>query len=216
MDSLFAKADAIHPLSKKKTTKFDRKQTKKTDTRKNASAKAGPSTDRTVVSVTQNTSLPRSLRPSSPPPENAPKHAHIKDLKLRTQLNRQAAHAARTKTLLEDAALLLTGDAGVVRAEGDMEKTWRVSQDEIVRRAGQEAATGRQEWRLDGGPYRSRYSRNGRCVGARWCRSDLTTSKKKTLGDCRERGARSHVRLANGHDACGTAVAGDVSGHHVR
>ncbi|KAH0826386.1 WD40-repeat-containing domain protein [Lanmaoa asiatica] len=163
MDSLFAKADAIQPLSKKKKANIDsRKQGKKTDTRKNASAKPGPSSDRTLASVAQNTSIPRSLRPTSPPPENLPKHAHIKDLKLRTHLNRQAAHAARAKTLLQDAELLLTGDGGSIQAENGMEKTWRVSQDEIARGAGQEAAKGRQEWKLDGGPYRSRYSRNGR------------------------------------------------------
>ncbi|KAF8559395.1 BING4CT-domain-containing protein [Imleria badia] len=158
MDSLFAKADAIQPLSKKKKAKADRKQP---DTRKNLN-KPGPSSDRTLASVTQNTSLPRSLRPSSLPPKNVPKHAHIKDLKLRTQLNRQAAQAARAKTLLQDAELLLTEEAGWIEAENEMEKTWRVGQDEIVRGAGQEAAKGRQEWRLDGGPYRSRYSRNGR------------------------------------------------------
>ncbi|KAG8221747.1 WD40-repeat-containing domain protein [Butyriboletus roseoflavus] len=163
MDSLFAKADAIQPLSKKKKAKFDRKQGKKTATRsKNASTKAGPSSDRTLASVTPNTSLPRSLRPTSPPPGNVHKSAHIKDLKLRTQLDRQATHAARVKTLLQDAELLLTEDVGIIRAENEMEKTWRVSQDEIVRGAGQEAAMGRREWKLDGGPYRSRYTRNGR------------------------------------------------------
>lgn len=171
MDSLFARADAIQPLSKKKNTKPDRKQGA---THKNVSAKAGPSTDRTLSSVTQNTSLPKSLRPTSPPPANVPKHAHIKDLKLRTHLNRQAAHATRAKTLLQDAELLLTGDTGLIQTENDMEKTWRVSQDEIVGGAGQEAAKGRQEWKLDGGPYRSRYSKNGRFVGVGsefvyWC-----------------------------------------------
>lgn len=167
MDSLFARADAIQPLSKKSKAKNDRKASKKiTDGRKKASDESQPrsSSDRTLASVTQNSALPRSLRPTSPPPENVPKHKHIKDLKLRAQLNRQAAHAARTKTLLQDAELLLTGNAGMVQVENDMEKTWRVVQDEIVKGAGREAAKGRQEWKLDGGPYRSRYSRNGRCV----------------------------------------------------
>ena len=164
MDSLFAKADAIQPLSKKNKPKNDKNRSKKSDTRKNASTKPGPSSDRTRTSITQHTSLPRSLRPTSPLPENVPKHGHIKDLKLRAQLGRQAAHAARTKALLQDAELLLTGDVGMVEVENEMEKTWRVSQDEIVRGTGQEAAKGRKEWILDGGPYRSRYSRNGRFV----------------------------------------------------
>ncbi|KAF8836563.1 BING4CT-domain-containing protein [Paxillus ammoniavirescens] len=161
MDSLFAKADAIQPLSKHKKTSKQGKQGKKPESKK-APSKAGPSSDRTLTSVAQNTSLPKSLRPTSPPPENLPKHTHIKDLKLRTQLNRQAAHAARAKTLLQDAELLLADDAGLMQVENDMEKTWRVGQDEIVKGAGQEGSKGRQEWKLDGGPYRSRYSRNGR------------------------------------------------------
>ena len=46
--------------------------------------------------------------------------------------------------------------------EDEMERTWRVGQDEVVKASGQEAARGRREWTLDGGPYRSRYTRNGR------------------------------------------------------
>lgn len=180
MDSLFVKADAIQPLTKKSKSKHDKKPGKKTssDVRKSnpvnpkstskSKPGAGPSSsssvDRTLASVAQNAALPRSLRSTSPVPDNVPKHSHIEDLKLRAELNRQAAHVARTKVLLQDAELLLTGDAGAVQAESEMERTWRVSQDEIAREAGQEAAKGRQEWTLDGGPYRARYSRNGRFV----------------------------------------------------
>jgi hypothetical protein len=49
-----------------------------------------------------------------------------------------------------------------MEVEGEMEKTRRVGQDDLVRGAGQEAAKGLREWKLDGGPYRSRYTRNGR------------------------------------------------------
>ena len=49
-----------------------------------------------------------------------------------------------------------------MEVEGELERTWRIGQNEIVESAGQEAALGRREWKLDGGPYRSRYSRNGR------------------------------------------------------
>ncbi|KAG1720547.1 NUC141 domain-containing protein [Suillus paluster] len=75
---------------------------------------------------------------------------HIKDLKLRTKLNRQAVH------------LLLASEAGKMQVENELERTWRIGQDDIVQGAGQEAAKGRRELKLDGGPYRSRYSRNGR------------------------------------------------------
>jgi U3 small nucleolar RNA-associated protein 7 len=99
-----------------------------------------------------------------PLPENVPKHAHIANPKLRSELTRQSAHAARSKALLKDAELLLTEDAGRIEVEGEMEKTWRIGQDEIARSAGQEATKGRREWKLEGGPYKSRYSRNGRFV----------------------------------------------------
>lgn len=58
--------------------------------------------------------------------------------------------------------MLLTEEKGMMEVEGELEKTWRVGQEEIAAAAGQEAARGRQEWKLDGGPYRSRYTRNGR------------------------------------------------------
>lgn len=158
MDSLIAKADAIRPLSKK-----PRAISRPTQ------PKAGPSKkpttdDPTAVSVSQHTSLPRSLRPSSPPPEEAKKYSHIHNKKLRTHLSRQSTQNARSKRLLKDAELLLTEDAGLMEVEGDLDKTWRVGQNDIARSAGQQAAHGRQEWKLDAGPYRTRYTRNGRSV----------------------------------------------------
>lgn len=158
MDSLIAKADAIRPLSKKPRSNPRHSQ-----------PKAGPSKkptpdDPTAASVSQHTSLPRSLRPSSPPPEETKKYSHIHNKKLRTQLSRQSAQNARSKRLLKDAELLLTEDAGLMEVEGELERTWRVGQDEIAQSAGQQAAHGRQEWKLDGGPYRTRYTRNGRSV----------------------------------------------------
>ncbi|KAF8121516.1 hypothetical protein EV363DRAFT_1301879 [Boletus edulis] len=113
-------------------------QPKNPDTRKNAPTKpkphAGPSSDKTLASITPHTTLPRSLHPHSPPPPTSRNTGTSKTASC-------AAHAARSKTLIEGAEMLL---------------------DEIVKGAGMEGAKGRQEWRLDGGPYRSRYSRNGR------------------------------------------------------
>ncbi|EGN97133.1 hypothetical protein SERLA73DRAFT_92118 [Serpula lacrymans var. lacrymans S7.3] len=137
MDSLFARADAIRPVHKKRN----------------------PSSDRTLSSIAPHTALPKSLRPSSPSP---PTHKHIKNLNLRSQLTRQAHHAARTKSLIHDAELLFKEDNGGMHVESQMERTWRVGQRDIAQGAGEEAAKGRQEWILDGGPYRTRYTRNGR------------------------------------------------------
>ena len=156
MDALFARADAIGPIQKR------RKTGQNVPKRRPKPEKAGD--DKTLDSVALHTSLPKSLRPTSPPPENLPRYSHIANKKLRTQLTRQSANVARAKALVKDAEMLLTEEAGLMEVEGDLEKTWRVGQCEVVSAAGQEAARGRKEWKLDGGPYRSRYTRNGRSV----------------------------------------------------
>jgi U3 small nucleolar RNA-associated protein 7 len=155
MDALIAKADAIQPLGKKRKTTHaaSQKGTKR--------SKDSSSSDHTLHSITKHTSLPKSF---SKLPEAAPTHSHIANKKLRTELNRHSAQAARAKELLKDAEMLLADEAGKIEVEGEMERTWRVGQKEIVQGAGQEAARGRREWKLDGGPYRSRYTRNGRFV----------------------------------------------------
>ncbi|KAI0051620.1 BING4CT-domain-containing protein [Auriscalpium vulgare] len=108
------------------------------------------------------TSLPKSLRAGGPPPADARSFGHIPNKKLRTHLTRHSAQAAHAKALVKDAELLLETDAGGMEVEGEMDRTWRITQDEIVKEVGLEAARGRKEMVLDGGPYRSRYTRNGR------------------------------------------------------
>ncbi|KAJ7363775.1 BING4CT-domain-containing protein [Mycena albidolilacea] len=139
MDALIAKADAQGPRQKKRKIFHDN----------------------TSDSVKQRTQVPKSLQDKDLA-LSVPAHKHIANKKLRTELVRNATQAARAKTLLEDAELLLTEDAGLMQAEGALERTWRVSQSEILEGAGQDSARGRREWKLDGGPYRSRYTRNGR------------------------------------------------------
>jgi U3 small nucleolar RNA-associated protein 7 len=109
-----------------------------------------------------NTALPRSLRQTDPSPEKSRKYKHIANQKLRTTLHRQSANSERSKALLKDAELLLPNEAGKMEVEGDMDRTWRMSQDEIVSSVSVEAARGRKEFALDGGPYRAKYTRNGR------------------------------------------------------
>lgn len=113
-------------------------------------------------SLIANTALPRSLRTTDPVPQNARKYNHIANKKLRTTLRQQSANAERSKTLLKDAELLLPNEAGQMEVEGDLDKTWRISQDDIIKAASVEAARGRKEFQLDGGPYRAKYTRNGR------------------------------------------------------
>lgn len=151
MDALLAKADAVRPYKRWKFNDDGPHSTKQFEL------------DSTAKSILHHTSLPKSLRPGSPLPNEAKKYSHISDKKLRAELSRQSAHSARSKALLEDAAFLLEHEeSGTMEVEGELERTWRVGQDEIVQSTGQEAAKGRREWKLDGGPYRSRYTRNGR------------------------------------------------------
>ncbi|KAG5643435.1 hypothetical protein DXG03_000943 [Asterophora parasitica] len=150
MDSLFAKADAIQPLGKKRKVSHPKSSQKSKDT-----AQA----DRTLQSVSKHTSVPKSF---SKLPDAPSTYGHIANKKLRLELNRHTAQASRAKALLEDADMLLGDEAGKIEVEGEMERTWRVGQGEILKGAGEEAARGRREWKLDGGPYRSRYTRNGR------------------------------------------------------
>lgn len=220
MESLFAKADAIRPLKKRrKTDKDDHRPKPKT------SASTEESNDLTLFSITQNSGVPKSLRPSSPTPESALTYTHVKDKKLRTHLTRESIHSARSKRLVKDAELLLPEEKGKMQVEGDMEKTWRIGQDEIVQAAGQEAARGRREWKLDGGPYRSRYTRNGRQV--LFIRSRVLKISKsflhvftfyfvgsladlsglQTFGHCWFIGACSYVRLADWYDAFGATAS---------
>lgn len=148
MDSLIAKGDALGPAGKKRKTYH------------NSPAVGSSNNDRTFQSIQKRTAMPKSLQMETP--ENTHSYKHIASKKLRTDLTRQAAQNSQAKALLEDADLLMTGEAGVMEVDGEMERTWRVGQDEIAQNAGQEAAKGRREWKLDSGPYRSRYTRNGR------------------------------------------------------
>ncbi|CAK5262201.1 unnamed protein product [Mycena citricolor] len=141
MDALIAKADAAEvrqPRHKKRKT----------------------SHDETRDSIKKHSRVPKSLNDDAP--LDVPRHRHIPNKKLRKELTHQATQAARARTLVEDAAMLLAGDAGLLQAENDLERSWRVGQAEIETEAGAEASRGRKEWYLDGGPYRCRYSRNGR------------------------------------------------------
>lgn len=157
MEALVAKADAIKPLNKKRKpqSKSSTKSTKKP---------ADVTNDHTLQSINKRTSVPKSLAdaPNAPTPTKSA-YSHIANKKLRTKLDRNAAQTARGKALLDEAAeMLLMEEKGGMQVEGEMERTWRVGQSEITESAGQEAARGRREWRLDGGPYVSRYTRNGR------------------------------------------------------
>ena len=111
----------------------------------------------------------RSISKSARLPEKAASsrggaYKRIGNLKLRAHLNSLNENATKSRKLRSDYnELLMTGaEAGGIEVEGEMERTWRVSQNEIVASVGIDAGTQRKEWKLDGGPYVVRYTRNGR------------------------------------------------------
>lgn len=162
MDSLFAKADAIQPLGKKRKAAHSSKSASSSKSTKPSGKDAD---DHTLSSIVKRTSTPKSLRiPEPSDASQVKKYSHIANKKLRTELVRQSTHNAQAKEMLADAEMLSMGERGMLEVENEMEKTWRVGQSEIASSAGGEAAKGKQEWKLDGGPYKSRYTKNGRLV----------------------------------------------------
>ncbi|TFL07733.1 WD40-repeat-containing domain protein [Pterulicium gracile] len=160
MDSLFAKADAIQPLGKKRKAVHSSKSASSSKSTKPSGKDAD---DHTLSSIVKRTSTPKSLRiPEPSDASQVKKYSHIANKKLRTELVRQSTHNAQAKEMLADAEMLSMGERGMLEVENEMEKTWRVGQSEIASSAGGEAAKGKQEWKLDGGPYKSRYTKNGR------------------------------------------------------
>ena len=79
------------------------------------------------------------------------------ELRRRSRLDRSAAHAAK------DTRQLLGGQAGFLEAEGELERTFKVTQHELAQNL--DVAAARQSWSLalgESAPYAVRFSRNGR------------------------------------------------------
>ena len=88
---------------------------------------------------------------------------NVRDKKLRATLKAQEAKQKQAILQAKDAEILLEHDAGFLEPEGELEKTYKVRQDEIQQSVGIETAKKGFELRLnDFGPYRMDYSRNGR------------------------------------------------------
>lgn len=87
----------------------------------------------------------------------------VKDKKLRSNL-RAIEEKYKTAVLkAKDAEILLEHEAGYIEAEGELERTYKVRQEEIQENVGIETAKKGFELRLDElGPYRADYTRNGR------------------------------------------------------
>lgn len=87
----------------------------------------------------------------------------VKDVKLRTNLNRLESKYKDAAIKAKDAEILLEHEAGILEPEGEMEKTYRVRQSDIKAAVSMDTAKKGFELKMeDLGPYKARYSRNGR------------------------------------------------------
>lgn len=124
--------------------------------------------DKILSSITPGTSQPKFLTKfsaassSTSEPFNFDKGNKFTPYAFQRQLNSQTQWQKDTKAALKDAEILVTQDQGQIVAEGELERTWRLTQNEIAKSVGEEQARYRKEWKLDGGSYRTRYSKNGR------------------------------------------------------
>lgn len=87
----------------------------------------------------------------------------VKDKKLRSNLKAVEAKNKDASLKAKESEILLEHDPGFIEPEGELERTYKVRQDEIQENIGVETAKKGFELRLDGmGPYRADYTRNGR------------------------------------------------------
>ncbi|CAE6473354.1 unnamed protein product [Rhizoctonia solani] len=171
MDALTAAADAIKPLNEvKKGSKGKQKHAGRKPRTKRP--------DATLHSITPRADLPRSMRPAATESKTHGPYAHIRDKKLKAKLHSQVAHASQAKALRQDATTWLASEpGGKMEVETELERTWRTTQEEIIQAAGSDSVTGRREWKWDLGPYRVRYSRNGRHMAIAGRRGHVITSE---------------------------------------
>ncbi|KAG9127126.1 Small subunit (SSU) processome component [Ceratobasidium sp. 392] len=167
MDALTATADAIKPLKAGK-----KKEWKAKGDHKPKSNNADP----TLHSIAARANLPRSMRPDASESKTRGPYAYIKDKKLKSKLHSQVAQASTAKALREDATTWLAAErGGKMEVETELERTWKTTQAEIIESVGTASVTGRKEWRWDLGPYRVRYSRNGRHMAVAGRKGHVTT-----------------------------------------
>ena len=87
----------------------------------------------------------------------------VKDKKLRSNLRRLESKYKDATLKAKDAEILLENEAGFLEAEGELERTYKVRQDELRQDLAVETSRKGFELKLvELGPYIAEYSRNGR------------------------------------------------------
>jgi U3 small nucleolar RNA-associated protein 7 len=111
----------------------------------------------------------------------------VKDKKLRANLKR-IENKYRTAALnAKDAEILYENEGGFLQPENELEKTYKVRQDNILEGVGVQQAKKSIEFKLDLGPYVSDYTRNGRSL--------LLAGRKGHIATCEWRAGKPGCEL---------------------
>lgn len=86
----------------------------------------------------------------------------VRDKKLRANLKQLESKYKSAALNAKDAEILLENDGGFLEAEGELERTYKTRQDDICKAVGVDEAKKAFDFKLDLGPYRADYTRNGR------------------------------------------------------
>lgn len=86
----------------------------------------------------------------------------IKDRKLKSSLKRIESKYQDAILGAKDAEILLENQEGFLQPEGELEKTYKVRQDDITEAVGVQQAKKSFELKMDLGPYAMNYTRNGK------------------------------------------------------
>ena len=111
----------------------------------------------------------------------------VKDKKLRANLKRIESKYKDAILQAKDAEILLENQEGFLQPEAELERTYKVRQDDIRRAVGIEQAKKSFELRLDMGPYVSDYNRNGRSL--------LLAGRKGHIATCEWRAGKQGCEL---------------------
>lgn len=133
--------------------------------RQKDSSKPSEEDDPILSSIAAKTRVPKSLEfPTVNEDELAkpdPSDSKVTSRYLQSRLVRQHVKKQHAALARKDAEILLPDVPGGIEAEGELERTYKVGQEEIVKAVGVETAKSRRDIKLDGGDYRLRWSRNG-------------------------------------------------------
>ncbi|KAL8915836.1 MAG: hypothetical protein Q9172_006622 [Xanthocarpia lactea] len=111
----------------------------------------------------------------------------VKDRKLQANLKRIESKYKDAILSAKDAEILLENDEGYLQPENELEKTYKLRQEEIQQAVGVQQAKKVVEFKLDMGPYVADYTRNGRNL--------LLAGRKGHIATCEWRAGKPGCEL---------------------